>query len=184
VIAATHRHLETEIEEGNFRQDLYYRLNVIPLELPALRDRDDDVLLLAAHFIHQFNHRKGADLSGLSEQVRHAFLHYKWPGNVRELQNLVERVATLKRQGEISLEDLPSRMLDEGQRAMQGFRIHVEDHECLDFKGIVDEFESHLILSALERFQWNKNQAAKFLSMNRTTLVEKIKKKGLTTEAH
>jgi len=181
VIAATHRNLEHEIEAGNFRQDLYYRLNVIPLELPALRERGDDVLLLATYFMHAFNKKKRSSLTGFSDQVRDTFLNYAWPGNVRELQNLIERVATLKREGEVSLDDLPSRMLNEGQRAMQGFRIHVEDHDRLDFKGIVDEFESHLILSALERFQWNKNQAAKFLSMNRTTLVEKIKKKGLVS---
>jgi len=183
VIAATHRNLEQEIERGNFRQDLYYRLNVIPLELPALHERGDDILLLARHFINIFNAKKGTALTGLSEQVKSSFLTYPWPGNVRELQNLIERVATLKRTGDISLDDLPSRMLNEGQRAMQSFRIHVEEHDTLDFKGIVDEFESHLIMLALERFQWNKNQAAKFLSMNRTTLVEKIKKKGLVSSS-
>ena len=179
VIAATHRNLEEEIECGNFRQDLFYRLNVIPLELPALRDRGDDVLLLAMFFIEMFNAQKGANLIGLDEQARDSFLRYDWPGNVRELQNLIERVATLKREGLIALEDLPSRMLNEGQRAMQSFRIDVEAHGMLDFKGIVDEFESHLLMLALEKCHWNKNQAAKFLSMNRTTLVEKIKKKGL-----
>ncbi len=107
-------------------------------------------------------------------------MRYNWPGNVRELQNLVERVTTLKRSGVIDVEDLPSRMLDTAERAMQGFSIDVKQHDNIDFKGIVDEFESHLIISALNRFNWNKNQAAKFLSMNRTTLVEKIKKKGLT----
>jgi len=184
VVAATHRNLEQEIERGTFRQDLYYRLNVIPLELPTLHERGDDVLLLARHFMDIFNDKKGAALSGIHEQVQASFLSYPWPGNVRELQNLIERVATLKRSGEITLEDLPSRMLNEGQRAMQSFRIQIEEHDNLDFKGIVDEFESHLIMLALERFQWNKNQAAKFLSMNRTTLVEKIKKKGLVSSSN
>jgi len=179
VVAATHRNLEQEIECGNFRQDLYYRLNVIPLELPSLHERGDDILLLSQHFMDAFNAKKGAALTGINAQVKAAFLTYPWPGNVRELQNLIERVATLKRSGEITLDDLPSRMLNEGQRAMQSFRIQIEEHDNLDFKGIVDEFESHLIMLALERFEWNKNQAAKFLSMNRTTLVEKIKKKGL-----
>ncbi|MDQ6994975.1 MAG: sigma-54 dependent transcriptional regulator [Mariprofundaceae bacterium] len=184
VIAATHRNLEQEIERGNFRQDLFYRLNVIPLELPSLHERGDDVLLLASHFMALFNEKKGATLTGMDEQVQASFLSYTWPGNVRELQNLIERVATLKRNGEITLVDLPSRMLNEGQRAMQSFRIQIEDHDSLDFKGIVDEFESHLIMLALERFKWNKNQAAKFLSMNRTTLVEKIKKKGLVASVN
>ncbi len=182
IVAATHRDLEHEITTGRFRQDLFYRLNVIPLHLPALRERGEDSLLLAEHFMRLFNQKKGTSIDGFEAQAKEAFLRYTWPGNVRELQNLMERVATLKREGEITLSDLPSRMLDEAQRAMHGFQINVEEHESLDFKGIVDEFESHLILSALERFDWNKNQAAKFLSMNRTTLVEKIKKKGLQAQ--
>jgi len=179
VVAATHRDLEEEIEAGRFRQDLYYRLNVIPMELPALHHRDDDVFLLANYFIKHFNEKKNTNIEGFEHQVKQAFLRYAWPGNVRELQNLMERVAALKREGMVSMSDLPSRMMDDAERVMQGFQINIEEHESLDFKGIVDEFESHLILSALERFDWNKNQAAKFLSMNRTTLVEKIKKKGL-----
>lgn len=179
VVAATHRDLEEEIEAGRFREDLFYRLNVIPLQLPALRERGEDSLLLAEHFMALFNAKKKTSIRGFDDVAKQAFLLYQWPGNVRELQNLIERIATLKRDGEVTLDDLPSRMLNEGQRAMQGFRIDIAEHDNLDFKGIVDEFESHLIISALKRCGWNKNQAAKFLSMNRTTLVEKIKKKGL-----
>lgn len=179
IVAATHRNLEEEIEHGNFRQDLFYRLNVIPIQLPALRDRGEDILQLAEHFMGIFNDKKRASISGISDAAKHAILRYNWPGNVRELQNLIERVTTLKRSGIMDIEDLPSRMLDSGERAKQGFMIELEDQDTVDFKGIVDEFESHLIVSALERFDWNKNRAAKFLSMNRTTLVEKIKKKGL-----
>ncbi|MDX8381806.1 MAG: sigma-54 dependent transcriptional regulator [Ghiorsea sp.] len=179
VIAATHRDLEDEITDGRFRQDLYYRLNVIPLTLPALRERDDDVILLTEYFLSKFNDMKNSQISGISKTAKEVMLRYNWPGNVRELQNLIERVTTLKRKGSIDIEDLPSRMLDAAQRAVQGYSIDVKQHDNIDFKGIVDEFESHLITSALERFDWNKNQAAKFLSMNRTTLVEKIKKKGL-----
>jgi len=179
VIAATHRDLEDEITDGRFRQDLYYRLNVIPLTLPALRERNDDVILLTEYFLSKFNTLKSSEISGVSKTAKEVILRYEWPGNVRELQNLIERVTTLKRSGEIDVEDLPSRMLDAAERAVQGYSIDVKQHDNIDFKGIVDEFESHLITSALERFDWNKNQAAKFLSMNRTTLVEKIKKKGL-----
>jgi len=179
VVAATHRDLEEEIEAGRFRQDLYYRLNVIPMLLPPVRDRGDDILLLAEHFIERFNREKKASISGINDAARQVLLRYNWPGNVRELQNLVERVATLKRDGEMDIEDFPSRMLGSGERAVQNFMIEIQQHDEVDFKGIVDEFESHLITSALERFDWNKNRAAKFLSMNRTTLVEKIKKKGL-----
>ncbi|MDX8396373.1 MAG: helix-turn-helix domain-containing protein, partial [Mariprofundaceae bacterium] len=161
------------------RHDLFYRLNVIPVELPALRERGEDILLLIEHFLEKFNHEKSSNISSISDSAKKALRTYAWPGNVRELQNLVERVTTLKRQGEMDIADFPSRMLDSSQQAMQDFMVDVQSHESVDFKGVVDEFESHLILSALERFDWNKNQAAKFLSMNRTTLVEKIKKKGL-----
>jgi DNA-binding NtrC family response regulator len=180
VIAATHRDLEEEIKAGRFRQDLYYRLNVIPLLLPPLRQRGDDVIILTEHFLNNFNKLKNSQINGISDRCKEVMMRYNWPGNVRELQNLVERVTTLKRVGEIDVEDLPSRMLDSAERAVQSYSIDVEQHDNINFKGIVDEFESHLIISALERFDWNKNQAAKFLSMNRTTLVEKIKKKGLT----
>ncbi|EAU54701.1 sigma-54-dependent transcriptional regulator [Mariprofundus ferrooxydans] len=179
VIAATHRDLEAEIAAGRFREDLYYRLNVIPLTLPPLRERGDDILLLTDHFITRFNQQKKADITGVSDEVKRIILNYQWPGNVRELQNLIERVTTLKRHGIMELEDLPSRMISDKERVLQSFRMDVENAECIDLKSTVDEFESHLILSALQRFQWNKNQAANFLAMNRTTLVEKIKKKGL-----
>lgn len=179
VIAATHRDLEEEINNGNFRQDLYYRLNVIPMRLPPLRERGEDILLLADYFITQFNREKKSEIGGISDGAKKSILKYNWPGNVRELQNLVERVSALKRSGLMDVEDLPSRMLDSGERVRQGFMVDLEQHDTVDFKGFVDEFETHLIVSALERFDWNKNRAAKFLSMNRTTLVEKIKKKGL-----
>ena len=179
VIAATHRDLENEIHTGRFRQDLYYRLNVIPLILPPLRERNEDVILLTEYFLKNFNKLKNSSVDGISDSARQVLMRYNWPGNVRELQNLIERITTLKRTGQIDIEDLPSRMLDSTERTIQGYNIDVEELDSIDFKGIVDEFESHLISSALERFSWNKNRAGRFLSMHRTTLVEKIKKKGL-----
>jgi len=179
VIAATHRDLEQEIQSGRFREDLYYRLNVIPLHLAPLRERGDDILLLAEHFISRFNKDKGSSISGFSEDAKRAMLSYGWPGNVRELQNLTERIATLKREGEAGIEDLASRMISDKDRVLQSFQMDVQSADSIDLKATVDEFESHLIISALKRFDWNKNRAAKFLAMNRTTLVEKIKKKGL-----
>jgi len=183
VIAATHRDLEDEIKHNRFREDLYYRLNIIPIEISALRHREDDVLLIAEHFISFFNAQKMASIEGFSDAARQIMLDYRWPGNVRELQNLMERVATLKRSGIIEPEDLPSRMLGGAGRIQQGFRIDVDEEEQVDFNAMVDEFENHLIVSALERFDWNKNKAAGFLTLNRTTLVEKIKKKGLAQSA-
>jgi len=180
VIAATHRDLETEISHNRFREDLYYRLNIIPIELPPLRDREDDVLLISEHFIAHFNEIKQAGIEGFSDEAKQIMLQYRWPGNVRELQNLVERLATLKRNGIVEPGDLPSRMLGEVERIRQGFQMDFAAEEKMDFNAVVDEFENHLIVSALERFDWNKNQAAGFLTLNRTTLVEKIKKKGLS----
>ncbi|MBL4775042.1 MAG: sigma-54-dependent Fis family transcriptional regulator [Mariprofundus sp.] len=179
VVAATHRDLEKEIEAGRFREDLYYRLNVIPLTLAPLRERGDDIIMLAENFIQRFNNDKDAKISGISDDAKRAMLAYTWPGNVRELQNLIERVTTLKRQGIMELEDLPSRMISEKDRVLQSFQMDIKTATSIDLKATVDEFESHLILSALQRFDWNKNRAANFLAMNRTTLVEKIKKKGL-----
>ncbi|RMH51027.1 MAG: sigma-54-dependent Fis family transcriptional regulator [Zetaproteobacteria bacterium] len=181
VIAATHRDLEQAIDAGTFRQDLFYRLNVIPLELPPLRARGDDLFLLADHFIRLFNRRLSANITGIDEQARAAMRAHRWPGNVRELQNLIERVATLKQEGVITLEDLPSRMLNREQRLLQEFLPRaLPEEEAIDYRRLVDDFERHLLLMALDRFGWNKNRAAAFLSMNRTTLFEKIKKKGLT----
>jgi len=179
IIAATHRELEEEIRHNRFREDLYYRLNIIPIEIPSLRQREDDVLLIAEHFINYFNAQKQAGIEGFNDAARQIMLDYRWPGNVRELQNLMERIATLKRNGVIEPADLPSRMLGGAERIQQGFRLGVDDEEQVDFNAMVDEFENHLIVSALERFDWNKNKAAGFLTLNRTTLVEKIKKKGL-----
>ncbi|MDX8412855.1 MAG: sigma-54 dependent transcriptional regulator [Mariprofundales bacterium] len=180
VIAATHRDLELAIEEGRFRQDLFYRLNVIPLEIPPLRERSDDIFLLTEQFIKHFNQRLSANLTGIGEEAKKAMRNHSWPGNVRELQNLVERVATLKQSGTIDLEDLPSRMLNQEQRILQDFTpIPSHDNDTIDFKQLVDGFERHLLTLALNRFHWNKNRAAAYLSMNRTTLFEKIKKKAL-----
>ncbi|MDX8392640.1 MAG: sigma-54 dependent transcriptional regulator [Mariprofundaceae bacterium] len=180
VIAATHRDLEKEISKNRFREDLYYRLNIIPIELPPLHERDDDILLIAEHFIAYFNKLKKADIEGFSDAAKQIILQYRWPGNVRELQNLMERIATLKRSGIVEPDDIPSRMLSKADRIKQGFQMDFSTVEKMDFNAVVDEFENHLIVSALERFDWNKNQAAGFLTLNRTTLVEKIKKKGLS----
>jgi DNA-binding NtrC family response regulator len=179
VIAATHRNLEEEIEAGRFREDLYYRLNVIPLWIPPLRERGEDIMLLANHFLNHFNMEKGSEITDMSNDVKQALLTYAWPGNVRELRNLMERVCTLKHDGIIEMDDLPSRMINEKARVTQNFQMDVNEVNNIDMKATVDEFENHLIQSALQRFDWNKNRAAKFLSMNRTTLVEKIKKKGI-----
>jgi len=179
VIAATHRDLEEEIKASRFREDLFYRLNVIPIHIPPLRERDSDILLLAEHYMQYFNKTKNASISGLSDKTKKAMLRYNWPGNVRELRNIMERVSILKHSGLVDKEDLPAKILDNGDRVTRNMDVDLLREDQIDLKAMVNEFENNLIVSALDRFGWNKNKAANFLLLNRTTLVEKIKKKGL-----
>ncbi len=184
VIAATHRNLEEEIKAGQFREDLYYRLNVIPLHIAPLCERNSDILLLAKHFMNFFNSSKQSGLTGFSSKAEAIMMSYQWPGNVRELQNVMERISTLKAAGCIEVNDLPSKMLDQAQRIRSNISASFGSDEEIDLKNMVEEFENELIVSALNRFNWNKNRTAQFLSLKRTTLVEKIKKKNLNPENH
>ena len=176
VVAATHQNLEKLIEEKRFREDLFYRLNVLPIEVPPLRERRDDVPLLVHHFLDVANQDKGTRVDGLSDAAMERLVAHDWPGNIRELENLVERLAILQREGEIDVGDLPFEPTDAGGGV--GGLPQVGE-AGIDFNRVVDQVERDLILQALERTHWNKNQAARLLGLNRTTLLEKIKKKGL-----
>lgn len=178
VIAATNRNLENDVANGRFREDLYYRLNVIPITIPALRQRQTDIPLLASHFLHHFNRSKGRSLTGFSNEAMQCMMNYGWPGNIRELENLIERMAILKGQGLIEVHDLPVRY-QASFSPVEGTTDVDLPENGLDFNSAVDQFENQLILRALEKTGWNRNQAAILLKLNRTTLVEKIKKKGL-----
>ncbi|PIU00643.1 MAG: DNA-binding response regulator [Bdellovibrionales bacterium CG10_big_fil_rev_8_21_14_0_10_45_34] len=178
IIAATNRNLEDMIERGTFREDLYYRLNVIPIHIPALRERRADIAILLEHFRDFFNRTKGRMVGSYSREVTDVLSQYAWPGNVRELENLVERLSILKGSGAITLEDLPPKY--RANKAMLPAIGVVEfPFSGIDFNHLVDKFENDLILEALKRTDGNRNQAAMLLGLNRTTLVEKIKKKGL-----
>ncbi|MEI6127146.1 MAG: sigma-54 dependent transcriptional regulator [Pseudomonadota bacterium] len=174
VIAATHRDLEKAVAEGKFREDLFYRLNVIPLIVPPLRERISDIPLLVAHFIQTFNREKGMAVSGVSDTVMACFLRYSWPGNVRELQNLMERFVILKDTGCIDVEDLPEKLIRDQDSAPKPSGEPISDETT--FTTMVTNFEKRLILQALRKSEGVKNKAAKLLNMNRTTLVEKMKK--------
>ncbi len=179
VIAATHMDLEKAVEEGRFREDLFYRLNVIPIRIPALRERQGDIPLLLHHFLQDFNRTRGRNLTGISPQALEVLTNYPWPGNIRELENLVERLAILKGQGLVDLTDLPEKYQRMSQpKVMDPNKLDIPE-QGLDFNSAVDHYENSLILKALEKTGWNRNQAAILLRLNRTTLVEKIKKKGL-----
>jgi len=177
VVAATNQDLERAIRENRFREDLYYRLNVIPIEVPPLRQRTDDIPLLAQHFLDVMNQERGTRVDTISEEALALLVRHDWPGNVRELENLIERLSVLRGEGEIRIEDLPANL--RGRSAQPPLSSPSIPEAGLDFREVVDHFESELIRQALEQTQGNKNRAAQLLGLNRTTLLEKIKKKGL-----
>lgn len=190
IIAATNRDLEEAVSKREFREDLYYRLNVIPVKIPSLRERRSDIPLLVHHFIHQFNQLTQRAVEPPSGQIMEALLAYDWPGNVRELENLMERLVILKGQGPVDLSDLPHRIFQvfsetrppgSGAVSEWEFPRMVLPNRGVDLKSIVAAFENHLVDQALLRTNGNKNKASELLQMNRTTLVEKLRKRGLIT---
>ncbi|MCP4748709.1 MAG: sigma-54-dependent Fis family transcriptional regulator [Desulfobacteraceae bacterium] len=175
IIAATHRDLEEQVQKGHFREDLFYRLYVIPIQLPSLKDRITDIGLLAEYFVQKLNHEKGTRISGVSQDALNHLIHHHWPGNVRELANLMERLVVLKGEGEIGQDDLPEKIKSETQSGLSAHSIELSpDGICLNTA--VSEFEKNLIYQSLEKTDWVKNKAAKLLQVKRTTLVEKIKR--------
>jgi DNA-binding NtrC family response regulator len=177
VVAATHRNLPELIADGRFREDLYYRLNVLPVEVPALRERREDIPLLVHHFLDRARHERGARVDSITDAALQRMVDYAWPGNVRELENVVERLSVLVIDGEIGEEDLPDGFRDAPAPRQRGPQL---TDAGLDFNETVAALERDLLSQALERTGWNKNQAAQLLGLNRTTLIEKIKKRGLT----
>jgi transcriptional regulator with GAF, ATPase, and Fis domain len=177
IIAATHRDLSEEVQKGNFREDLYYRLYVIPLMLPSLRDRKSDIPFLISHFMEQSNQKNDRSIQEITEEALNMMMGYAWPGNVRELKNMMERMVVLKGSGEISAQDLPSE-IKSTHKYEPSTTIEISD-EGICLNSAVTEFEKALILQSLEKTKWVKNKAAKLLHLNRTTLVEKIKRHHL-----
>jgi DNA-binding NtrC family response regulator len=182
VIAATNVNLEEAVTKGRFREDLYYRLNVIPICVPALRERRTDIPLLLKHFMDIFGRTKGRGLTGIGPEALECLVNYQWPGNIRELENLVERMTILKGQGLVEVSDLPPKYRASAAQSMPEIGAVDIPEAGLDFNTAVDAYENALIMKALEKTGWNRNQAALLLRLNRTTLVEKIKKKGLRPE--
>lgn len=186
VIAATNKNLEELSALGTFREDLFYRLNVIPLSIPSLRERKEDIPFLLEHFIQLLNNRKKRNIQGITKEAVTHLTHYPWPGNIRELENLIERLTILKGHGFIDVADLPPRYQTLGHSNPQLKQVDTQPlsqikipETGVDFNSLVDQFENQLLIQALEKTEWNRNQAAQLLGLNRTTLVEKIKKKGL-----
>ena len=176
IVAATHRDLEEEVQKGNFREDLFYRLYVIPVKLPALRERKSDIPHFVNHFLQRLNPLKKTNVTSISEDALNVLMQQDWPGNVRELANLMERLVVIKGEGEIDSDDLPGKMIS-GSVGGGGTPAALEitgDGLCLSTA--VSEFEKRLIYQSLEKTKWVKNKAAQLLNVKRTTLVEKIKR--------
>ena len=234
VITATHVDLAKAVEEGRFREDLFYRLNVIPITMPPLRERLDDVPLLIDYFLGRFQETRGSEVTGVEAEALGRLLTYGWPGNVRELENLVERMVTLADETLLTVEDLPVKLLEategleppiiicqpepeEEERAPEAPAVPpppsvpaaepvvsaaditpLRDSavsppremdeawsfpdDGVDFNALVSAYEDRLIRGALDAAAGVKNKAAKLLGLNRTTLVEKMRKKGITSD--
>ncbi len=174
VIAATNSDLKRMVLDGQFREDLYYRLNVIPVHLPPLRDRKDDVPLLVQHFVDKMRTENGPSLS-VSQEAMRALMAYAWPGNVRQLENAIERASAFRGgRGQIEVADLPPEVASIPiETATPGV---VLPDGGVDLEALISNIERELIERALERTNSNKNRAAQLLHLKRTTLVEKIKR--------
>ncbi|MHB8989239.1 MAG: sigma 54-interacting transcriptional regulator [Desulfobulbia bacterium] len=181
VVAATNRDLEQEVEAGRFREDLYYRLNVIPIEAPPLRERRQDIPLLVEHFVARFNRLRKKKIKGVSDEVMARLARYAWPGNVRELENMLERMVILAGGDVLSVADLPERLLEAGAAPVE--RLEALPEQGFFLNEVLSDFEKRLILQALEQTDWVKNRAAKLLNVNRTTLIEKMKRFKLVSSS-
>jgi DNA-binding NtrC family response regulator len=178
IVAATNKNLEEMVSQGSFREDLYYRLNVIPIIAPPLRERISDIPVLANYFLKRFNAKKHKTILGIDEDVMRKFCEYSWPGNVRELENMMERMVILKGDGMLTIADLPESIAGRSRCITSAQSAAIPD-EGICFGKAVEDFEKQLILQALARTNWVKKRAAELLQMKRTTLVEKIKKQNL-----
>lgn len=180
VIAATHRDLEKAVFEGKFREDLFYRLNVIPIRIPALKERREDIPLLISHFLDRFVSGDRSNEISFAPLTMELMMGYDWPGNVRELENIIERLVILRGGNEILPEDLPAKIFRSNPLATQHYKTLFELPDSgVDLKQILSDIEDSLIMQAMNRTRGNKNQASKLLTLNRTTLIEKMKKKNL-----
>ncbi len=172
IISATNRDLESAVEEGLFREDLFYRLNVIQVEVPPLRARGTDVLLLARHFIQQFSLRTGKQVIGLSNTASQKLLTYSWPGNVRELRNAIEHAVALTRYEKVSVEDLPKKIQD-----YRSDNILIGSHDPSELISM-EEVERRYILHVLHAAGNNRTLAARILKLDRKTLYRKLQGYG------
>lgn len=176
LIAASNRNLEEEVKKGTFRDDLFYRLNVVPIHLPPLRERREDIPLLIEHFIATFSTEYKVEPKKISADALEKLVSYSWPGNIRELQNVIERVFALSQSNEITLADLPG--------PIAGFEVKPVDFEEMAELPTLEDMERSLIRAALRKSRGNKNEAARILAIDRQRLYRKIEKYGLEGTAY
>jgi transcriptional regulator with PAS, ATPase and Fis domain len=183
VIAATHCDLRSGVREGKFREDLFYRLNVLPLELPSLREREGDVALLAHYFLRMHGRRKGKAQLDIEAPAMAALENYFWPGNVREVENLIERLVVLNEDGIVRAGDLPDYVVNNSHSEPKRGNEVLLPHDGIDLDGILEQIENGFIQQALQRTRGNKTTAAELLNLNRTTFIERLRKKGMLQTA-
>ncbi|MDH3886517.1 MAG: sigma-54 dependent transcriptional regulator, partial [Desulfobacterales bacterium] len=164
ILAATNKELLQEVQKGSYREDLFYRLNVIPIHLPPLRTRRNDIPLLARHFLRRFGVEQNKDIQDFSSEAMRLLLDYHWPGNVRELENSIEHTAVLAKQSKVEISDLPSAIREAAPPVSS------------ETPGTIFENEKKLLREVLEECDWNKKRAALQLGISRSTLYEKLKK--------
>ena len=179
LVLATNENLEDCVKRGTFREDLYYRINVIAMTQPPLRERIGDIPLLSEHYLKVFSEQTGRNVMEIDEMAMQAMQHYNWPGNVRELVNVIERAVVLSRESRITVADLPERLF-----ANHEHRANIEAHlGGASLMSSLSEPERHLIIQALEGCGWNRQKTAKTLGINRTTLYKKMKRYDIDFES-
>jgi DNA-binding NtrC family response regulator len=176
IILASNRNLEEEVKQGRFREDLYYRINVITIDLPPLRERVGDIRLLAEHFLQMYCTQNNRKIFSISDKAIQYLERYPWPGNVRELEKVIERAALLSKSKFLTPEDFPDSIIKESNQQQKQYKP-------MSLKAALAEPEKNIIRQALEANQWNRQATAKALQINRTTLFKKMKQYGLYDEA-
>lgn len=178
LISATNVDLDQAVIDRKFREDLYYRINVIPIKIPPLRERKEDIPALTEYFIEKNNQNQGSSISGVTRDAMDYLINYSWPGNIRELQNLIERLSIIKDEGYLESKDLPEKILEHvspGTNALSTM-FYNDQSDRFDFKQMMESYQKEILLYALKRSNWNKKKAAEFLKLKRTTFVEMLKR--------
>lgn len=184
VVAATNQDLELAVQQKRFREDLYYRLNVIPVTIPPLRERRSDIPELVNHFLGRMNRGKQTARTGCSLDAMTRLMEHHWPGNIRELENMIERLVALSQSGTIEVSDLPERLQRRPVSAGQTEAHFIAfSDQGVNLSRELEQFENRLIVGALRQANGITSKAAQLLHVNRTTLVEKMKRKGFASKA-